>query len=167
MVESWGIDVVRGLNVKLLHPAHVELSWPVHAAGTVIRSSVFALLTSSNQYPGTKGAGGFQLIGPFPPDAMLLIKREPAPEEPPELPPLDELLVEAPPDELLEPPLDDPLDELLPEPPLDDALASPLLLLLSLEVEEHPARTPTALRPTTVAAVRRSFVAMNAPKHLS
>ncbi|MGA2451205.1 MAG: hypothetical protein ABTD50_21295 [Polyangiaceae bacterium] len=103
---------------------------------------------------------------------MLLIKRGLVPEEPLELPPLDELLVEAPLDELLEPPLDElldpPLDELLlVEPPLDDALASPLLLLLSLEVEEHPAMTPTALRPTTVAAVRRSFVAMNAPKHLS
>lgn len=172
MVASWGIDVARGENAKFPHPAHVALVAPVQDAGAVMRSAVFTLLTSSNQYPETNGDGGFQLIGPFVPVAMLLIKRGLVPEEPLELPPLDELLVEAPLDELLEPPLDElldpPLDELLlVEPPLDDALASPLLLLLSLEVEEHPAMTPTALRPTTVAAVRRSFVAMNAPKHLS
>jgi hypothetical protein len=124
---------------------------------------------------------GVWLMGPFVPTDMSEIKREPPLAVPLELPPLElpaplELLLEvpAPLDELpLDVPGATPLDELvdpadpLLEPPLPPLEELPPPFPPPLLLEEHPTMTPTAPRLTTAIAVRKSFVAMNAPKHLS
>ena len=163
--------------VKPVQPGEV-LAAPVQEFGNVMMSCVLELLTSSNQYPPKSPAPGAKSIGPLVPVSMLLINTKPLLEplelplldpllEPPELPLLDPLLdplevpLLDPPLEPLELPLLDPLEPPLLELPVPPSVPPPLL------EEEHPLMTPSAPRPTTATAVRKSFVAMNAPKHLS